>query len=72
MSRKPAKAAVAPPSPAEGGAIIGTIDTTRCMKSRWGFYHGGVLLLVYMDLMVICMILFLLLYPYMLWISATH
>ena len=26
MSRKPAKAAVAPPSPAEGGAIIGTID----------------------------------------------
>jgi hypothetical protein len=42
------------------------------MQRRWSFYHGGVLLLIYMDLMVLCMILFLLLYPYALWISSAR
>ncbi len=45
-------------------AIAGTIDTVRCMQPRWSFYHGGVLLCIYMDLMALCMILFFLLYPY--------
>jgi hypothetical protein len=53
-------------------AIVGTADTIRCMQPRWSLYHGGVLLLIYMDLMVVCMILFLLLYPYMLWIADAH
>ena len=53
-------------------AIVGTIDTLRCMQPRWSLYHGGVLLLIYMDLMTVCMILFLLFYPYMLWIADTH
>jgi hypothetical protein len=53
-------------------ALAGTIDTIRCMRPRWSFYHGGVLLLIYMDLMAICMILFFLLYPYLLWIAASH
>jgi hypothetical protein len=53
-------------------AIAGTADTVRCMQRRWSFYHGGVLLLIYMDLMALCMILFLLLYPYALWISSSH
>lgn len=53
-------------------AVIGTADTIRCMQPRWSFYHGGVLLLIYMDLMSVCMILFLLLYPYMLWIADSH
>ncbi len=53
-------------------AMIGTADTVRCMQRRWSFYHGGVLLLIYMDLMVLCMILFLLLYPYALWISSSR
>ena len=53
-------------------AIAGTIDTIRCMRPRWSFYHGGVLLLIYMDLMAICMILFFLLYPYMLWIASSQ
>ena len=44
-------------------AATGTADTVRCMRSRWSFYHGGVLLLVYMDLMALCMILFFLLTP---------
>jgi len=54
------------------GAAAGTADTVRCMQRRWSFYHGGVLLLIYMDLMALCMILFLLLYPYALWISSAH
>ena len=53
-------------------AIAGTIDTVRCMQRRWSFYHGGVLLLIYMDLMALCMIFFLLLYPYALWIVSSQ
>ncbi|MEO6982177.1 MAG: permease [Edaphobacter sp.] len=52
-------------------AIVGTVDTMRCIQSRWSLYHGGVLLLICMDLMSVFMILFLLFYPYMLWIAAT-
>jgi len=52
-------------------AIAGTIDTVRCMQRRWSFYHGGVLLLFYMDLMVLCMIVFFLLYPYTRWIASS-
>jgi hypothetical protein len=53
-------------------AIAGTADTVRCMQRRWSLYHGGVLLLVYMDLMALCMILFLLLYPYAHWIVSSN
>jgi hypothetical protein len=53
-------------------AILGTLDTIRCVQPRWSFYHGGVVLCIYMDLMAICLILFLLLYPYMLWMSSSH
>ena len=55
-----------------GVAILGTADTVRCMQRRWNFYHGGVVLCIYMDLMALCLILFLLLYPYMLWIASSH
>jgi hypothetical protein len=53
-------------------ALAGTIDTVRCMQRRWSLYHGGVLLLIYMDLMALCMILFLLLYPYARWIVSSQ
>lgn len=53
-------------------AVAGMVDHVRCMRSRWSWYHGGVLLCVYADLMVISMILFLLLYPYVPWLSGTH
>jgi hypothetical protein len=46
-------------------AFVGTVDTMRCMQPRWNFYHGGVLLCLYMELMAICVILFLLFWPYM-------
>jgi hypothetical protein len=53
-------------------ALAGTVDTVRCMQRRWSFYHGGVLLLIYMDLMVLCMIFFFLLYPYARWIASSN
>ena len=53
------------------GAVAGTIDHIRCMRTRWSFYHGGVLLLIYMDLMALSMILFFLLYPYALWMTRS-
>ena len=53
-------------------SLFGTADTIRCMKPRWSFYHGGVLLCIYMDLMAVSMILFFLLYPYMHWLTASH
>ncbi|GGH09928.1 permease [Silvibacterium dinghuense] len=45
-------------------ALWGTWETLRCLRLRWSFYHGGVLMLLYMDVMAIAMIFFLLLYPY--------
>lgn len=41
-----------------------TWDTARCLQKRWSFYHGGVLLLLYCDLMILLMISFLLLAPF--------
>ena len=45
-------------------ALLGTLDTLRCMQKRWNFYHGGVILCLYMDLMILTLIFFFLLYPY--------
>ena len=42
---------------------IGTAETIRCMRKRWDFYHGAVILCIYMDLMALVLVLFLLLYP---------
>jgi hypothetical protein len=48
-------------------AALGTGDTIRCLQHRWSLYHGAVVVLIYMDIMALCMILFLLLYPYGRW-----
>lgn len=53
-------------------SMVGTADTIRCMQPRWNFYHGGVLLCIYMDLMAVSMIVFFFLYPYMFWLTASH
>jgi len=50
-------------------ALYGTYETSRCLRLRWSFYHGGVLLLLYMDVMALAMIFFLLLYPYEGWLQ---
>ncbi len=44
--------------------LLGTADTVRCMRPRWSFYHAGVILCIYMDLMTIAAIVFFLVYPY--------
>jgi hypothetical protein len=54
------------------GCLLGTADTVRCMRKRWSFYHGGVLLCLYMDLMAITLVLFFLLYPYLVWMGEVH
>ena len=51
-------------------SILGTAETVRCIQRRWSFYHAGVILCIYMDLMAVSLILFFLLYPYFLWITA--
>jgi hypothetical protein len=49
-----------------------TFETVRCMQRRWSFYHAGVILCVYMDLMAVCTILFFLFYPYTHFPSVTR
>lgn len=42
--------------------LFGMADTARCLNRRWSFYHAGILLLLYSNLMILVMILFLLVY----------
>lgn len=52
-------------------ALYGTWETIRCLRRKWNFYHGGVLLLLYADVLVLALIVFLLLYPYADWLQST-
>ncbi len=52
-------------------AFAGTADTVRCIRKRWSFYHAGVLLCIYMDLMALSVILFLLIYPYVYFLASS-
>ena len=53
-------------------ALTGTADTVRCMQPRWSFYHAGIILCIYMDLMALALIFFSLLYPYSHFISPSR
>ena len=53
-------------------AALGTLETARCMRKRWNFYHAGVILCIYMDLMALAIILFLLIYPYGHFLASSH
>jgi hypothetical protein len=46
------------------GVLAGTADTAHCIQPRWSFYHAGVLLCLYMDLLVITLVLFFLFFPF--------
>jgi hypothetical protein len=46
-------------------AMLGTVDTARCMHGQWTLYQGGIFFLLLMDMMAICMILFFLITPYL-------
>jgi len=45
------------------GAAAGIAEAFRCIRMRWIWYHGAVMISLYMDAMVLIMILFLALYP---------
>jgi hypothetical protein len=45
--------------------FAGTADTVRNIRPRWSFYHAGVMLCLYMDLMSIFLVLFFLIYPFL-------
>ena len=47
-----------------------TWETTRCLQRRWSFYHGGVLLLLYADVLALALVVFLTLYPWAKWLQG--
>jgi hypothetical protein len=44
-------------------AAWGMAETARCLHRRWSLYHAGILLLLYANLMILAMIVFLVGYP---------
>ncbi len=52
-------------------SLLGTAETVRCIRKRWSFYHAGVILCIYMDLMAVSLILFFLIYPYSHFLGST-
>ena len=40
----------------------GMVETARCLDRRWSLYHAGVLILLYSELMILVMVLFLWVY----------
>lgn len=44
-------------------AAWGMAETARCLQRRWSFYHAGILLLLYSDLMILAAIVVLLTLP---------
>ena len=43
--------------------LWGLADTVRCLQRRWNLYHAGVLILLYTELLILTMIIFLTVYP---------
>jgi len=44
-------------------AAWGMAETGRCMRGRFSLYHAGVLILLYSDLVILMLIVFLVAYP---------
>jgi hypothetical protein len=43
-------------------AAWGMAETGRCIRGKWSLYHAGVLILLYSDLMILVLIVFLVAY----------
>jgi hypothetical protein len=43
--------------------VWGMFEIARCLQRRWNFYHGGVLLLLYTNLMIMAMIVLFAIFP---------
>ena len=39
------------------------IETARCLGRKWSLYHAGVLILLYSELMILALVIFLCIYP---------
>ena len=44
-------------------AAWGMAETGRCMRGKWSLYSAGVLILLYSDLVILMLIVFLVAYP---------
>jgi hypothetical protein len=44
-------------------AFWGMVETARCMGRKWSLYNAGVLILLYTEVMILGMTVFLFLYP---------
>ena len=44
-------------------ACWGMVETWRCLGRRWSLYHAGVLILLYSELMMLALVVFLWVYP---------
>ncbi len=44
-------------------AVWGMGETARCIRRRWSLYHAGVLILLYSELMILMLAVFLTFYP---------
>jgi CO dehydrogenase/acetyl-CoA synthase gamma subunit (corrinoid Fe-S protein) len=44
-------------------AAWGMAETARCLRRKWSFYHAGILILLYADLMILACIVVLLVGP---------
>jgi hypothetical protein len=44
-------------------AVWGMAETARCLQRKWSFYHAGVLILLYSELMILAAIVVMLFAP---------
>jgi hypothetical protein len=44
-------------------AAWGMVDTARCLDRKWSLHHASVLILLYSELMILAMTVFLWVYP---------
>jgi hypothetical protein len=42
--------------------FLAMFETARCLDRKWSLYHAGVLILLYSELMILAMVLFLWIY----------
>jgi len=43
-------------------AAWGMVETARCLERRWSLFHAGILILLYSELMILALTMFLWLY----------
>lgn len=47
-------------------ALVGMLETVRCLRPQRDLYHAGIILCLFMDLLAACLIFFFLFFPYVL------